>query len=210
LAFEGGDPAIVEEPILRGRSIVYASAASSASVDQSTQPPTPWTMIQTWPSFPPLVQEMLSLAVRGRSSSRNVFVGEEMQGVVHHLVVDGSLTIVRPDGDTERVSMTVDGESSHWMYNDWQSGMYEARYGAPSEASQWFAVNVNTRESSLERFDSELLPAQFEKDYQIDNLHAPQLPRSDDAQLFQYVLILLLVLLFSESILAWHFGRAKL
>jgi len=211
LAFEGGDPAIVEERILRGRSIIYAGAASSASVDQLTDPPTPWTAIQAWPSFPPLVQEILSLSVRGRTAGRNTLVGDGLEGVVHNTIVDVPLTMVKPDDSDQRVKMNIDGEDSRWSFNDaWQSGVYQARYGTPREDMQLFAVNVNTSESNLERFDSELLPNQFDTDYQVEDLDSPQLPRSSGSQLFQYVLMLLLVLLFSESILAWFFGRARI
>ena len=211
LAFEGGDPAIIEEKILRGRSIIYASAASIASVDQLTDPPTPWTAIQAWPSFPPLVQEMLALSIRGRTTGRNTMVGDGLEGVTHNTIVDVPLTMVKPDGSDERVKMSIDGEDSRWNYNDaWRSGIYQARYGPPRDDSQIFAVNVNTRESNLERFDSELLPSQFDTGYEVEDLESPQLPSSTGSQLFQYALMLLLLLLFSESILAWFFGRARI
>ena len=45
LAFDNGDPAIVEERIGRGRSILVATAASPDSLDRTTDPPTPWTAI---------------------------------------------------------------------------------------------------------------------------------------------------------------------
>ncbi len=210
LAFEGGDPAIVEESILRGRSVLYATAASGASVDRLTNPPTPWTAIHTWPSFPPLIQETLALAVSGRTAGRNVRVGDELEGVILNSIDDRSLTMIRPDGREERLKLRIDGDDSRWDYADvWQSGIYETRPRPPERGSQKFAVNVDTRESSLERFDAELLPSQFSQEFEVNEVEVPDMPSSARSQLFQYVLCGLLVLLLCESLLAWHFGRAK-
>src|SRR5439155_10362647 len=57
-----GDPAIVAGTIGRGRCIIVATAASPDSFDRTSNPPTPWTALASWPSFPPLVHEMLRSA----------------------------------------------------------------------------------------------------------------------------------------------------
>ncbi len=67
LAFENGDPAVLEATLGRGHVILLATDASSTSVDPATDPPTPWSALAAWPSFPPLVQQMLKSAVRGRT-----------------------------------------------------------------------------------------------------------------------------------------------
>ena len=51
LAFTNGDPAIVERPVGRGRAILVAT---SADADPA------WTVMPVWPSYLPLVQELLS------------------------------------------------------------------------------------------------------------------------------------------------------
>src|SRR5262249_28532648 len=66
LGFDGGDPAIVEGRIGHGRCILVTTAASPDDLDRSTDPPTPWTALPTWPSFPPLVQEMLRQSIVGQ------------------------------------------------------------------------------------------------------------------------------------------------
>ena len=73
LAFDGGDPAIVEQPIHRGRSILVATECSFSSMDTAHNP---WTTMPAWPSFVPLVQEILALAVRGQMAEHNVEVGQ--------------------------------------------------------------------------------------------------------------------------------------
>ena len=92
------DPAIIEERILRGRSILVATSVSADSVDRATGTPQPWTVLSTWPSFPPLVQEMLALAVGGKTEGRNVLVGEEFGAVVRGPAAGSPLTVVGPDG----------------------------------------------------------------------------------------------------------------
>jgi len=213
LWFEGGDPAIVEEPILKGRSMLVATAASSASVDRSTDPPTPWTAISSWPSFPPLVQEMLALAVSGRDSGQNLQVGQPLMSSIHSTISDVPLQVRSPDGNTERVRMTIDGEDSRWIYpNTPQSGVYRAIYGEPLVAeSQWFAVNVNTRESDLARIDPELLPEQLICQTQLDEENGPAIVVSSGSgwRLFRVALGMLLVLLLLETWLAWLFGKSS-
>ncbi len=211
LAFEGtGDAAIVEEQIGLGRSIIYASAASGESVDQTPAGPSSWTAIHTWPSFPPLVQEILMLAVSGRTAGRNVQVGDDLEGAVHGIVTDIPLVVGTPDGTTERVKTTIDGGDRRWMYDGVsRSGLYEARFGPPISTTQIFAANVNTRESDLERFDPELLPSQFSQDYKVDDTATANLPISDRSQVYQWVLVALMMFLFLETILAWAFGRAS-
>ncbi|MEX2026425.1 MAG: BatA domain-containing protein, partial [Pirellulaceae bacterium] len=82
LEFSGGDPALVEERIGRGICLLFASAASPQSVDPMANPPTPWTAFASWPSFPPLIQEMLLRAISGREEGRNVRVGDELVGTL--------------------------------------------------------------------------------------------------------------------------------
>ena len=76
------------------------------------------------------------------------------------------------------------------------------------DQSQRFAVNVNTRESNLERFDIELLPSQFNQDFGADE-SVVAVPATRPTQYFRYFLGLVLLLLLLETFLAWHFGNAS-
>ncbi len=209
LAFQNGDPAIVEQRVQRGRSILLTTATSPDSVDRSTDPPTPWTAMATWPSFPPLVQEMLALAVRRQGDSRNLLVGEPIDASIRSAAANVPLTVESPDGETQRVQVRIVDESSEWVYDDtmW-SGIYTAEYGPPVDTTERFAVNVNTRESNLERFDVELLPSQFNQDFRQDETVAA-VPVTRPTQYFRYFLGLVLLLLLLETFLAWHFGNAS-
>jgi hypothetical protein len=208
LAFQNGDPAIVEEPIARGRTILVTTAVSPESVDRSAQPPTPWTAWHSWPSFPPLVQELLAAAVRGRRQQRNLLVGEPLEGSVGGGRAQLGLSVVAPDGASQRVPLKVTGDEGHWVYAGpgW-SGLYRAQFGPPLNENQIFALNVNLRESNLERFDPDLLPSQFRRELGWDQ-SATTLPATKPVQYFRYFLGLVLVLLLLETVLAWRFGSA--
>jgi hypothetical protein len=208
LWFEKGDPAIVAETIGRGRSLLVATAASDDSVDRSQTPPQPWTVMASWPSFPPLVQEMLAWSVRGRYAGRNVAVGEAIQASVHAVSGELTLEIVRPDQQSERVRMNVEGAGSRWFYAATElSGAYEARYAPPLPERQVFAVNVDTRESDLARFDPAELPDVFDREDQPREDGTPLLASSGPRrELFRLLLYGVFVLLIVESFLAWRFG----
>ena len=209
LAFDNGDPAVIEQRVGRGRTILLTTAVSPDCVDRTTDPPTPWTALTTWPSFPPLVQEMLTFAVRGRFDARNVLVGEPLEGSLSGAMPTAPLTVQTPGGETERVPLQHTGEISAWSFGGTTfSGVYAVNLGPPLDQVQRFAVNVSTRESDLERTDPELLPGRFDPEFHVDNA-AGGLPSTKPAQYFRYFLGLVLVLLLSETALAWYFGNAS-
>lgn len=210
LAFDGGDPAIIEERILRGRSILVATAVSADSVDRTTGTPQPWTVLSTWPSFPPLIQEMLALAVGGKSEGRNVLVGEDFGAVVRGSASSSPLTVVGPDGKGETVRPTLDGDESRWaLASPPFSGIYEAKAEAQKTPSQLFAVNIDPVESDLTRADPELLPNQFQQDVRSDDSGPPKLPGGKPWPMFRLVLGLVLALVLLETFLAWLFGKTS-
>ena len=198
LAFRGGDAAIVEEKLQKGRSIVFASAAS---------PESQWTEISSWPSFIPLVQEMQQYAISRRDEGRNLQVGDDLVGVFPAAPPQTPLTMLLPDGRNERLSLTAKGDESLWSYSGGVlSGAYEARLGTPTKAAQKFALNVNTRESDLQRLPADLLPSQFNLDVQGDR-GAPAILPGTSESFFRELLLGVLILLACESVLAWRMGR---
>jgi hypothetical protein len=217
LWFRNGDPAIVEEPIGQGRSILLATAASTASRGGEATSSIPWTLWSSWPSFPPLVHEMLALAVQGRIHHRNVLVGEDLSGSLADTPTDLSLTVSSPDQRKERVRMVIDGQQSHWTYSDtWQSGFYLATYDSPELAPQWYAVNVDTGEDVI---SSESNPAHLRPDdlpppfgsesWQTDRDVPLALASRSPWPAFRIILAAVLLLLLLETFLAWLFGNAR-
>lgn len=207
LAFAGGDPAIVEGRLGRGVSLIFASAASPQSVDRATDPPTPWTAIASWPSFPPLMQELLLRAVSRREEGRNLLVGEEIVGVVAG-GSESTINVTGPGGLSQRLPLTSTGGESGWSLAGTQfSGIYEAHAGAAPAASQKYAVNVDPRESDLERISPESLPTQinFSLNTQSEGTSLSAAPPS--TAYFRVLLAAVLGLLACESVVAWWIGR---
>lgn len=208
LAFDGGDPALVEARIGRGQSILFASAASPESLDRTTTPPTPWTAISSWPSFPPLVHEMLNQAISGRSAGRNLLVGDDLTSIVTGAAAGAQVTLGRPDGTTQRLALVPDGPDARWTYSAADaSGVFSAQL--PGGQAQQYAVNLNTRESDLARFDPELLPSQFSRELHAQGESPPSLASSPGRSFFRLLLSAMLVLVLIEPCLAWYFGRGR-
>jgi hypothetical protein len=207
LAFDGGDPAVVEEVIHAGRSIVVATEGSLSSVDPATK--NPWTTMPAWPSFVPIVQELLALAVRGQMNERNLQVGQSLGDSLPAMATRATVGVTDPAGSREEVRMALDSQSSRWSYADTQqSGVYRVELGAPVSRAQAFAVNVDTAESDLTRLAGDELPREFHA-YQRDDLDEADSPAiGGRSGLHKLLLYCVLGLLFVETFLAWRFGNA--
>lgn len=209
LAFDTQDPAVVEEPIGRGRVVVLATDASSLSLDRSTTPPTPWSALVAWPSFPPLAHELLRATLGGQTTLRNIQVGGILRAPVRD-PAETSVVVTDPAGRSQRLRPEMAEDVTQWTLADTHArGVYSVRGGNADSGTQRFAVNVDTRESRLDRFDARRLPPPF---------RAPTSPVDEGAtilaavpnRLYRVVLSLVLVLLVADTILAWHLGRRSL
>jgi hypothetical protein len=150
---------------------------------------------------------MLLYATSRRDEGRNLQVGDDLVGSFPAAPPQTPLTMLLPDGRNERLSLVAKGDESLWSHSgSVVSGAYEARLGAPTKAAQKFALNVNTRESDLERQPADLLPSQFNLDAQGDSGSPAILPGSSES-FFRELLLGVLILLACESVLAWRMGR---
>lgn len=198
------DPFIVAAPLGKGRTVLVATDGSLSSIDPATGEP--WTVWPTWPSFLPIVRELLAYAISGKHQEWQQPVGTPLAGPV---VSDAGTTlrILRPDGTTAPVALHDTQGEWQWSFSDTRLAGIYALAGQTQEAMQRFALNVDTRESDLTRIDARQLPQEFV----VRNL----LPsaRDEPTALFAHatwsgrLLWLALLLLFVESFLAWRFGR---
>ncbi len=206
LGFTTGDPAVLEAAVGRGKVILVATDTSS--VDRGTTPATPWSALATWPSFPPLVQQMLDSVLRGRSALHNTLVGQALRGSVPPDRADATVTMTDPVGRTRRLAADPAGQDGGWTFTDTlRSGVYAVvPSGAPGEV-QRYAVNVDTRESRLERVDATMLPNQL----RAGDMEAAEplavIPAARTTHVFRYLLVAALLLVLCESFLAWFLGR---
>jgi len=78
-----------------------------------------------WPSFVPIVQEILALAVRGQMSERNLEVGQTLGESLPAMATRATVGVIGPDGTRKDVRMTLDAQASRWSFADTkQSGVY--------------------------------------------------------------------------------------
>ena len=209
LRFFNSDPVLVEEQVGRGHSIVFTTAASSQSKDLSQDPAVPWSDLGTWPSFLPLVQETLAMAVRAQEQARNVQVGQLLEIRQQTAGQLERVEVVNPRGDSERLALHHTAPAKVWWYEGTSlSGLYEARFGSAADGSRWFAVNVDTRESDLTRSDVTLLPDQIEVADSETEINSADFSTSLGRPIYRYLLAGLLGLLFTESFYAFYVGRA--
>ena len=151
LRFFNSDPALVEEQIGRGHSIVFTTAASSQSKDLSQDPAVPWSDLGTWPSFLPLVQETLAMAVRAQERSRNVQVGQLLEIRQQAAGQLERVEVVNPRGESERLALNHADSRKVWWYEGTSlSGLYEARFRSPVNGSRLFACLLYTSDAADE------------------------------------------------------------
>ncbi len=205
-ALPGGDPFIVATPLGRGRVVLVATDGSLSSVD--SQSGEPWTTWPTWPSFLPIVRELLSYAAGGHHDRWQQPVGTPLASRGVPAPDPSTLQITRPDGQTASVSVNATPTGREWSYDDTNvSGIYTLR-GLPQGRSQQFAVNVDTTESDLAKADAEQLPPELTvRSTWQDAANDRPADLLAQSSWNQSLLWGTLLLLFTESFLAWQFGR---
>jgi hypothetical protein len=141
---------------------MFATAASPGASEGTASPA--WTYWPVWPSFLPIVQESLRLAVGGRWDHRNTLVGRPLSGSVHGVASSMSVNVATPppEARVDRVRSAVVGDETNWTYDDTDySGAYAVELGPPAGRTELFAVNVDTMESDLAKIASDELPEGF-------------------------------------------------
>ncbi|HEV3022478.1 MAG TPA: hypothetical protein VGX76_08420, partial [Pirellulales bacterium] len=198
-----GDPAIVEAPVGKGRSIVVATSADAS-----------WTTMPTWPSFVPIVQELLSLAVSGRNADRNLRVGQPLGASLRTLASESPVSIETPGGESHTVRLMPEGDDSRWSYADTgKSGLYRVGLGVPHAHNEIYAVNVDASEGDLTKLDLNELRHDVWPGvaYELFDGHdlgrEAAVPMVHRDALHRWLLYAALGLMLTETALASWFGR---
>jgi len=204
LATASGDPLVVEHPRGRGRVVLVATSADRT-----------WTPMPLWPSFVPLVQEMLAFATSGHQAARNVLVGQPIGGPLPTVAGPGSVEVRTPRGRTEAARPREDGPVRTWRFSGTTtSGLYEAAFDTPAVQPEQFAVNLDTLESDLTKLSETALREEVWPGVALDcqttwadAADAPAAAISRHASLARPLLGALFLLLLVETVLAQRFGR---
>jgi len=199
LATQSGEPLIVTQSVGRGRVALVATSADTS-----------WTAGPLWPSYVPIVQEILAYAIAGRIAERNVMVGEAIFGTVSGAGGDGG-RVRLPDGREQTLSIRSAAEGREWSFDGTeQSGVYAVRFDG-SEAESLFAVNVDTIESDLDKLTEAQLREEIWPgvtfDYRTTWEEATTATIGPRAGLARGLLVGVLVLLLAETLLGRRFGH---
>ena len=120
LALANGDPLVVEAPIHRGRVVLVATSAEPA-----------WSALPLWPSFVPLVQEIVAWCARGQLQQRNLMVGEPLDASI---ATQSGIYVARrgpPPGREETFAVNVDTAESDLAQIDPEELQDEVWPGVP-------------------------------------------------------------------------------
>jgi Mg-chelatase subunit ChlD len=175
-----------------------------------------WNAIGTWPSFVPLMQQLVQTATGGSGQEHTFTVGEPLRGL---LPADSQTVAVRvagPDGTVSNFSVTGNAGLSEpgvtepllWTYDATaQAGIYEVQIG-PGVVEP-YAVNIAPTQSSLATVAAGELPhAAGRADSAAPGTAVGSLTATGDQdRLARQLLLILLGTLVCESLLAWNMGR---
>ena len=204
LAFDTGDPAIVEAHRHRGMVFLVATSADTG-----------WT---NWPihkSYVPVMQEMVLRAAAGKLSDRNILVGQPFDESFAAAGAAAPVTVVPPRGQTfeAKLQSSPSGGVSqlHFEQTD-AAGEYKVKVGPPLVLESAFAANTDPAESDLAKLDktrlTEILPGwHFQYLLNSKELARDASSVGKKGELHRPLLYGLLILLLLESILAWKFGH---
>lgn len=205
LATLAGDPLLVTRPYGEGMVALVATAATLDTVDPATGQP--WTLLPAWPSFLPIVRELVAYTAAHAQGQYEVIVGEPISGQLAASWATPQVAVVRPDGRSDLVPVVRDGGDPAWSYvSTDEPGIYQVRSEGGSEAIALAAVNVDTRESDLSRVPPDTLHEALVVRRVAPTDTATVEGMTHDAPLHRWLLYGVLVLLLTESVLAWAFG----
>jgi hypothetical protein len=208
LALEGGDPLIIDHSCGEGRVLLVTTAISPLSRVSSAGTETSWSDLSSWPSFLPLVQEMVLFAAAGDRQSRQLAVGQRAAGNAPSGQDVRSALIRDPAGQQQRLALQQGDGLVRWSFAETlSSGVYGVSYDEGQSWPDLFAVNVDTVESQLGRFERDRLPAAIGSVLEPGDSPAEIGQQDRSLHLFQWLLAAVLGLLLLETWLGHRLGR---
>ena len=202
LAFDNGDPAVVETPRHRGTVIQVATSADSG-----------WTTWPLHPSYPPVMEQIILQAAAGRTSERNVRVGQPLDQALPGSGAPAAVSVVVPGGRSVPSKLLAAGGVSLLHFEDTElSGPYQVKVGPPLSTEATFAANPDPAESDPAKLDRAGLAAAvpgwaFAYMTNWKELTGDAGGVSRRGEFHRPLLYALIAFLLLESFLAWRFGH---
>jgi hypothetical protein len=190
--FDDGSPALLERKIGSGIVILFTSTFD-----------TEWTNLPVKPIFLPLLYQIIQYAAAEKKGQKSYLVGQPVnaQAVSQEKMEKGEISVRRPSGESSEIASAI-------FENTSEPGIYEILRRQRNRAHDYFAVNVDTRESDLTAAALEDLQARFvvEKD-SAPQTAASGSPNADQIQedrqkLWRLAILAVIILLLGETVLA--------
>lgn len=210
LQLQGAAPLIVLNHWGKGRVASLLSAPQTGSLQGTGEA---WNAMAAWPSFVPLMQQLVQATLSDSGPPLNLTVGQPIIGSQRAVGEKTQIQILRPDG-SENELQTTDMD---------ENGLRTFSYGATTDRGIYqvsiegnpprpYAVNINPSQSDLRSVAVEQLPKSTQNDSsQNDASQYAVGVDSDLAEpsntLVRWLLISLAAMLVAESCLAWSLGR---
>jgi len=220
LALPSGDPLLVTGKVGRGRVAVMATSASLDTLDRSTGQP--WNMLPAWPSFLPIVRELVAFSTNHDLDHGKHLVAKPIIERLPDSSPATTVAVVRPDARIDTVPVVREGQELGpaaspvgWSYVSTNiPGIYAATLSdsieLPSNLRReavltMSAINVDPIESDLSRVDIASLPESLVVRSTADS-GAAGADIVRDTSLHRPLLYAVLLLMLLDPLLAWWFG----
>ncbi|WP_442485851.1 BatA domain-containing protein [Aeoliella sp. SH292] len=204
LALPNGEPLLVTAAYGRGMVAVVATSATLDTVDRATAQP--WTLMPAWPSFLPIVRELVAYGMGASRLQSERTIGELLDGRLPASWSDTTIAITRPDGRTDIVPVER-GAGAEWSYaSSDEPGIFAVEDATSSRVIAKIAVNVPGDESNVARVDTQLLPDELAIETASLTSGSAGTELLADTSLHRTLLYVVLALLLIEPVMAWVFA----
>jgi len=204
LNYDTNDPAIVESTLGRGKMMLITT-----SLDRH------WGTWAIWPSFPPMMNELVLYVATGKWGRREALVGQPLEIIALENQLPLSPRMVAPDQQEFPLLSVLDRntETRTITFNQtFQSGIYELDWENSTSEKTLYAVNVSPQESDLKHIGPQSIPPEyFRRQASTPGpLTAMSVDRNSHAGLSENLLFTVLALIVVEQLLLWRFSVGAL
>lgn len=200
LNFDTNDPAIIESRLGRGKVILITT-----SLDRH------WGTWAIWPSFPPLMNELVLYAAAGKWGQRESLIGQPLEIIAGEDQRTLAPRMISPSEKEFplRSTLNEDADSRTISFNQtYESGIYQLDWGTSAVEATLFAVNVSPLESDLRHVAPQMIPPHYFRNQSSTASALDEQPReqSHEAGLSEILLLTVLALIVVEQLLLWRFS----
>jgi hypothetical protein len=205
LALPNGEPLLVTAAYGRGMVAVVATSATLDTVDRATAQP--WTLMPAWPSFLPIVRELVAYGMGASRQQSERTIGELLEGRLPASWSDTTVAVTRPDGRTDMVPVERRASGADWSYaSSDEPGIFAVSDATGGRVIAKVAVNVPADESNVARVDTQLLPEELAIETASQSGGSVGAELLADTSLHRTLLYVVLALLLIEPVMAWVFA----